>query len=224
MSDAAPIAIRASDPGDYDRLLQAALARGPLRGVVHLWSTDLDACAAADTAWPKMLECNSLSALFLAQACASRGLTLDGGIAFVTQASQQVIPADSTIAVAQVPVWGFNSVLRTEHPELRSASIDLGAHPADGDVVALIDELTSGFLPIGWPSATAVDMSRGSRGRIFRRRHQSWMRHRRWRTADRDPSASSCRRRESSTSSKAGRSSAASRSMARWKSRSSRSA
>lgn len=124
--------INPSEAADYRRLLQDAAGGESYRGVVHLWSLDVEAEALE---WAQPLSYGS--ALYLVQA-----LTTFGGEAprlwLVTQGAQ---PAAGTKpeAVMQSPLWGLGKVIALEHPELRCVRVDLDPADAAGSLALLAE-------------------------------------------------------------------------------------
>ena len=96
---------------------------GPV-GVVHLWSLDGPALDEASSGSLERIErmgtgsvLHLIQALVTAQAKVARLLLVTRGAQRVATESRWRRPTRS--------VWGLGRVLRSEHPELRCASIDL---------------------------------------------------------------------------------------------------
>ncbi|XYI03831.1 type I polyketide synthase [Sorangium sp. So ce1128] len=109
-----------------DALLAAALASGPLRGVVCWWGEEDR--GAAEEATALQAEQRAAAGMHLAQALIERTAREEGAPAprlwWVTEGAQAVSPGDP-VAVAEAPVWGLGRVLQQEHPELRCSLVDL---------------------------------------------------------------------------------------------------
>ena len=136
--------VRPGVPEDYQRIVRLAAARGPIRACIHLWSLDIRPPGDDAGGWVQLHESGALGALYLAQACLADSVTPDRGLSFITASSQAVTPRDGTIAVVESPIWGFASVLRAEHPELRPLCIDVEASDLLTSVGLLVDEVAAG--------------------------------------------------------------------------------
>ena len=127
-------------PQDFAHLLAEAFDGRDCAGVVHLWS--LDSGARTDLSaieQGKVLGCASV--LHLVQAL---GKSAQAPCLWLTTRGAQ--PAGDTsqaVAAHQTPLWGLQRVLALEHPELRSACLDLDPTPAADDVAQLLAELAS---------------------------------------------------------------------------------
>ena len=121
------IRIDAANPDDFERLLRDAQAQTgkPLRGAVHLWT--LDSPAAFDSrALAAALERSCGSVLHAAQVL-SKQEGLAGGFWVITRGAQPANAAagESSVAVAQSPVWGLCRTIAEEQPDLRCVLVDL---------------------------------------------------------------------------------------------------
>lgn len=113
-----------------------------LQGVVHLWS--LDAVSTADLDLAELEAAQSLgigSALPLVQHLTSQDATRLPPLWLITRGAQQVVEED-TLALAQVPLWGWARTLPSEYPHLTRTLIDLDQDASDeASVGALIQAL-----------------------------------------------------------------------------------
>ena len=127
-------------PQDFAHLLAEAFDGRDCAGVVHLWSldsgarTDLSAIAQG-----KVLGCASV--LHLVQALGKSAQAPRLWLA--TRGAQPAGDTSQAVAAHQTPLWGLQRVLALEHPELRSACLDLDPTPAADDVAQLLAELAS---------------------------------------------------------------------------------
>ncbi len=101
--------------------VQSLLAAQPCRGVVHLWSLDLDAADWADLEMAQVLSTSSIPPLVQALA---QQTDVTPEIWLVTQGAQSLSP-DQPVALAQSPLWGLGRVLPLEHPTLWGGLVDL---------------------------------------------------------------------------------------------------
>ncbi|MFI8007916.1 acyltransferase domain-containing protein [Streptomyces sp. NPDC086010] len=129
-----------ADPAQYAAVLDDVATRGPLRGIVHLWS--LDAAAGLDATEKEidraqLLSCGSV--VHLAQALAAREHRGAPGLWLVSRHAQHVAPGDGRVAPFQALLWGMGRTLMAEHPELRTRLVDLDRDRAS--VEALIADL-----------------------------------------------------------------------------------
>ena len=124
----------------YRDVIDAATSAGRLRGIIYLPARDIEMGVRGDEAAR-----SCLGPLALAQAVAAAGVSLDGGIAFITSGAQRLAASDASLSLGQAPVWGFNATLRAEHPELRSACIDVDVQPDPAEIAGLVDELIAGL-------------------------------------------------------------------------------
>jgi amino acid adenylation domain-containing protein/non-ribosomal peptide synthase protein (TIGR01720 family) len=108
---------------------------GPLRGVVHLWSTDRDRGDA--------LVAGCASVWHLVKALTVRSRTPDFRLHIVTRGAQVVRPDEAAVDPWQAPVWGLARVALLEHPELGCRLLDLDAAGEDA-VDALLASLRAG--------------------------------------------------------------------------------
>jgi acyl transferase domain-containing protein/NADPH:quinone reductase-like Zn-dependent oxidoreductase/SAM-dependent methyltransferase len=124
--------INPAEAADYRRVLQDAASGAPYRGVVHLWSLDIQPGALE---WALPLGYGS--ALNLVKALAAVGGE-PPRLWLVTRGAQPVAWELQPVAVEQSPLWGLGKVIALEHPELRAVRVDLDpAETADDDRMLL---------------------------------------------------------------------------------------
>jgi acyl transferase domain-containing protein len=128
--------INPADVDQYRRVVEAASASAPCRGIIHLWSLDVQP-EALD--WAEPLSYGSALNLV-------RSLAGAGGEAprlwLVTRGGQPVGGESQPVAVAQAPLWGLGKVIALEYPELRCVRLDLDPNQAV-DTQALVGAITS---------------------------------------------------------------------------------
>ena len=122
-------------PQDFQAVLDAAQASGPLRGAVHLWGLDAPALETGDPEQAERLASGALLHLAQALVAAPAPLTL------VTRSAQSVHAGEAPAGLAAAGAWAFLGVLRVEHPELQPRAIDI--EPAASDGAALLPWLLS---------------------------------------------------------------------------------
>ncbi|UMB69462.1 type I polyketide synthase [Mycobacterium paraterrae] len=107
--------------------------RGPLHGIVHLWSP-------ADSSEPDYL-LGPTSVLHLVQALTVTSGSQSPRLWLVTRGAQPVEAATDVVSVAQAPLWGMGRSIDHEHPELRCSRIDLPVDEKPESIAAFVDEL-----------------------------------------------------------------------------------
>jgi myxalamid-type polyketide synthase MxaC len=118
-------------------LQSARTASLPLRGIVHLWSLDVDVSAHADADALASAEADQCAgALGVMKALSTLGSL---PCWFVTSHAQ---PIENTPAIEQSAVWGLARTLAIEHPASTCICIDVPSD-VDGAVAALVNELGS---------------------------------------------------------------------------------
>ncbi len=121
-----------SEPGTFRQLLSDAFRDGEAcRGVVHLFGLDASGEDFVSTG------CGS--ALSLVQALAQSSLREPPRLWLVSRGVHAVELPASALNVWQASLWGMGRVLCHEHPELRCASVDIGA--GSDELAPLVDEL-----------------------------------------------------------------------------------
>src|SRR5690606_4587564 len=128
---------------EFERLFgELAIAeQPPWRGVIHLWSLDIEppqetTLASLDSA----RQLGSVSVLHTVQALAKTGLNPAPQLWLVTAGSQAPMDGEP-VSSAQAPVWGLGTGISFEHPELRCKTIDLSSARATAEVRSLFREL-----------------------------------------------------------------------------------
>ncbi|GHO44999.1 MupA/Atu3671 family FMN-dependent luciferase-like monooxygenase [Ktedonospora formicarum] len=119
-----------SQVGEIQHVIQRVREayNAPVRGVVHLWS--LDATSTEQTTTNSLehdLVVSAHSALGVIQALAQEGETQPPRLWLVTRDAQPVTSDQSSLAVAQAPLWGLGRTISMEHPEISGALVDLAA-------------------------------------------------------------------------------------------------
>ena len=150
--------VRPRVPEDYVRLIGECTGSDPIPGIVHFWNLDLQHPGAIEAEWDDVYALGALSGVHLAQALVSRGVRLEGGLAFITAAAQAV-GDDRPVAVEQSAIWGAASVLRAEHPELGVICVDVDDRDLSSSIDLVVRELAAG------PSTDRVAVRAGTRYR-----------------------------------------------------------
>lgn len=115
---------------DLGRVVEDAVRRGPLRGVVDLTPLDVQLDPDAE---PEVVQraaedlCSSATAL--ARVLSTLEPERMPRLFLVTRGAQQTSPDDPSTAPWQAPLWGFAKVLGVEHPQLAPVLVDLPAAP-----------------------------------------------------------------------------------------------
>lgn len=111
-------------PEDFKRLLADTTGEtgNPYQGIIHLWSLDLEQVTTGfEPVEAQALVCGSV--IYLVQALAA--LANQPRLWLVTQGAHLVGPDKTSIAVAQVPLWGLGRTIALEQPELQCSCLDL---------------------------------------------------------------------------------------------------
>ncbi|KYF91515.1 hypothetical protein BE20_14480 [Sorangium cellulosum] len=118
---------------------ERAAERGPVRGVVHLWS--LGGASQGDDTLDAALArgVESAPALLRAAMQAARGER--PRLWFVTRGAVSVGAGDPVTAPAQAALWGLGRTLALEHPEVWGGLVDLSSSPGEHDVPALLAQV-----------------------------------------------------------------------------------
>ena len=114
---------------------------GPV-GVVHLWSLDappLD--AGPDDTLERATRLGVGSLLQLAQAITAHPAAV-GKLTVVTRGAQRA-GGESAVEPSQAPTWGLVRVVRSEHPSLAIACVDLDPDPSADEIALLAVEALS---------------------------------------------------------------------------------
>jgi acyl transferase domain-containing protein/cyclopropane fatty-acyl-phospholipid synthase-like methyltransferase len=132
---------------DFARVLRAAAARAPLRGLVHLWGLDADSVAGVrEPALPAAAERACVGALHLVQALAEHAGADAVPLWLVTRGAVAAGPVPTVPGLAQSPLLGLARVIDWEHPELPCRRVDLDPDDRSHDVDALLAELRAPSL------------------------------------------------------------------------------
>ena len=159
--------IRPGEVEDMRRLLDHLVAGGwpPLRGVAHLWSLDADPAAGTTVASLEEAERRGCgAALPLVQEVLLRGGPAPPRLWLMTRGAQPV--AETPVAVAQAPLWGFGRSLAQEHPSLGPGRVHLdpGEGAAEGAGRLARQLLSPGDeTQIAWRAGVPYDARLGRR-------------------------------------------------------------
>ncbi|WP_437819494.1 SDR family NAD(P)-dependent oxidoreductase [Sorangium sp. So ce1078] len=125
---------------DLKALLGDAFSEdAPCSGIAHLFSLDAGG-ALAEGPLEQAETAGCLGALRLVQAIAQRGFRDAPRLALVTS-GVHVLAEPERGSPAQALLAGLAAVIGHEHPELRCAHVDLGAHPSAEEIASLAEEL-----------------------------------------------------------------------------------
>lgn len=141
--------INPSHPDELRQLFEASLGpeHPPCRGLVHLWSLDIDSSAEVEEAGmngARILGCASV--LHLIQAAANKKWAEHPRLWLISRGAQPVGTLPSSLAPLQSPLWGLARVIALEHPAFQCTSLDLDPDPdCDGkqESLFLIKEIIS---------------------------------------------------------------------------------
>jgi len=120
---------------DFEGLLQVALEK-PLTGIIHLWS--LEATLPPEKVTIPFLEqaqqlgCGSV--LQLVQILSKYNLSTSPKLWLVTRGVMPIEDYQTSLAVAQAPLWGLGKVIMQEYPELRGGMVDLALSSSDTEL------------------------------------------------------------------------------------------
>jgi malonyl CoA-acyl carrier protein transacylase len=156
-----------ANSGDFEQLFQDAFKTGdrPLKGILHLWSL---AAAGSDSLTDSTLEQAQLlsvaSTLHLLQSVVKHSRTdapagssissskngTNGSSPHTSTSSPRLwlvtrnaMPvADSSISIAQTPLWGLGRVIALEHPELWGGLLDLAPTSHEDEIADLLTEIS----------------------------------------------------------------------------------
>ena len=128
------------NPNHFQRLLNAS-ARALFRGVIHLWSLDLDTQSLIEGALGAAKQ-SCGSTLQLIQALLEAELSQPPRLWLVTRGAQPVIGGQAS-GIAQSPLWGMGKVIALEHPEFNCVQIDLDPRSPANEAQALLTEIWS---------------------------------------------------------------------------------
>jgi myxalamid-type polyketide synthase MxaB len=126
-------------PEAYQQLIAACVAANrPYRGIVHLWSLEIDA-ETADPVGVQTLSCGSILYLVQAFAAQAGNGAPTPHLWLATQGAQPV--GGALVAVGQAPVWGLGRTLRLEHPDFQCVCLDLDASVSTANAQTLFEEI-----------------------------------------------------------------------------------
>ncbi|WP_392535313.1 SDR family NAD(P)-dependent oxidoreductase [Nostoc sp. C117] len=130
--------INPSQPEDFHRLLNEVQSNEfggtrPLLGIVHLWSLD------STIIENQVISCGSV--LHLVQAIASATENIPVRLWLITRGTQAIELGMSSVALAQVCIWGLGNVITLEHPELHCVRVDLSPLGDASEIHTLFEEL-----------------------------------------------------------------------------------
>ena len=150
--DDASLALDLDDGADYDRVWAAIGSSGPVRGVIHLWSLDLEtARTLSSLEAAERRGCGSL--LHLVQAIA-RSASAMPPLWLVSRGAQAVGDSRTPINVAHAPAWGLLRSLDRELSDLRSVRIDLDPTASADDSESIWRELSGADEEVAFRSGT----------------------------------------------------------------------
>ncbi|WP_437568146.1 SDR family NAD(P)-dependent oxidoreductase [Sorangium sp. So ce542] len=118
-----------------------AAERGPVRGVVHLWS--LGGAPEGEDTLDAALARGVGSAPALLRAALQAGQGERTRLWFVTRGAVSVGAGDPVTAPAQAALWGLGRTLALEHPEVWGGLVDLPPSPGEHDIAALASQVLS---------------------------------------------------------------------------------
>ena len=110
------------NPNHFQRLLNAS-ANASFRGVIHLWSLDLNTQSLIEGVLGAAKQ-SCGSTLHLIQALLKAELSQPPRLWLVTRGAQPVIGGQAS-GIVQSPLWGMGKVIALEHPEFNCVQIDL---------------------------------------------------------------------------------------------------
>ena len=138
--------VQPETPDGFRQVLHDAFgpADRPCTGVAYLWSLDVPSPAIDSPAWTPAHDAGWAGALHLVQALAQAGWR-DMPRLWLVTSNAQAAGMQSTVNLAQAPVWGLGRTLAYEHSNLRPTRVDLGGHsPAEAARALLAEVWTAG--------------------------------------------------------------------------------
>lgn len=114
------------------------------RGLVHLWSLDLDEPHAGDGALDEAQTLGCGSVMHLIQALDRAEVLAPPRLFLVTRGAQHVGDEIHPTQALQAMLWGLGRVAMNEQPLLRTTLVDLDPDAADAYAGHLLDELYAG--------------------------------------------------------------------------------
>ncbi|MEM8530663.1 MAG: amino acid adenylation domain-containing protein [Chloroflexota bacterium] len=103
----------------------------PCRGIIYLWGIDVPSTdVLTEDSLAQSQQLSGAGILHLVQAMVDIPWEAPPRLWLVTQGAQ-VVDGDTTIAIAQAPIWGLGRTIPLEHPELWGGLIDLAPDCSD---------------------------------------------------------------------------------------------
>ena len=129
--------LRPEAPDDWEKLVQACSAEGPLERVVYFWG--LDEASAGAGVDPVLMGTDAL--LHLGQALSGIKPPLPLRLDLVTRGAQPAGQSSHAMTAFQAPLIGLLRVVGNEYPNVAIRSIDLPPETSAADASLLWDEL-----------------------------------------------------------------------------------
>ncbi len=108
----------------------------PVQGVAYLWG--LDTAPLTSEPAESITESAAVQQMVaLLKVLVASKAPVPPRLVLVTGGVQEIAEVPGRIAVEQAPLWGAGAVLASEHPELRSARVDLSAEPGRDEIDGL---------------------------------------------------------------------------------------
>jgi len=144
--DASTFSLDPSNPEHFRQLFNEIDGPGKkaIQKVVHMWAIDESVMPNEPVAtfeYSQQRACGSV--LHLTQVMAT--IPSPPRLVLVTMGAQAVSIGDKLTGVAQASLWGLGRVIALEHPEFNCIRIDLDPRSKDGNISALLNELTSAY-------------------------------------------------------------------------------
>ncbi|MFW9259889.1 SDR family NAD(P)-dependent oxidoreductase [Nostoc sp. CALU 546] len=139
--DADQFQIRPEHPEDIQQLLETVSAsQSALRGVIYLWSLDIEPVeqtTIASLEESQTLSC--LSVLHLVQAL--HKVRIFPRLVLVTSGLFAIADSVKSVEVAQSPLWGLGRVINNEFPSLQCTRVDLSPAKTSEEIHSLFAQL-----------------------------------------------------------------------------------
>jgi myxalamid-type polyketide synthase MxaE and MxaD len=117
---------------------------GCCRGVVHLWSLDVDAPALwTETELEAVQHMGYRSALALVQTLAEIAWTQAPRLWLVTRDVWQVTPAEQPVGFVHAPLWGLGRVIANELPQFHCSRVDISRHMSSDTAREIFEEISA---------------------------------------------------------------------------------
>jgi NAD(P)-dependent dehydrogenase (short-subunit alcohol dehydrogenase family)/acyl carrier protein len=127
---------------DYLRVLEAAGATGPLRGIVHLWSLNSPRTEKLDLASLRAAQVGSTASLLHLVHALGRAEGISKPRVWIVTEQAQAIGQESELQIAQAALFGLGKAFMLENPELWGGMVDLEPGPIEGQARAILGELS----------------------------------------------------------------------------------